>query len=255
MTLRCTSTTWTFKRHLVLAADDQRIDDLARDDDRRTGERYAGTAPVRGRPATGPDRGVAREGAGDVERPLGIDRRGDGAGQDDGIVHRLDPDVVVRHHGLQDAGEFADVAPVDVDLEGGDLTTVLVQGEDGGRPLPHRHDVEAASRPDHGIGDLRLADEDFAGIGRKIDDDRFAHRHRESLRGGIGRDGQHGRSRRIGPVLHLRHQDGGLRPDRADRGRQDRQSAPQAGSDPSRAGGPADASVRAHRLPSWVTEP
>ena len=197
------------QHHLVLPADHERVDDVTRHDHGRAGrDGDAAAAAAAGRALPGAHRGVAGIGARDVEGALGVDRGRYGTGQDHRIVDGLNVDVVVRHHGLEDAFERADVAIVDVDRQRRDRTPGLIEGEDRGRPLGQRHHVEAAGRAHHGIGDAGVADEDFRSIFGKIDDRGLADRHREPLRAGVRRHAQDvGRGCR-GAVWGARHENG-----------------------------------------------
>ena len=58
----------------------------------------------------------------------------------------------------------------DSDVEGGDLVAVRIQDEDRrGAVLDADHE-QFAGRADHRVGDLRVGDEDFLGVRRKVDD-------------------------------------------------------------------------------------
>ena len=146
-------------------------------------------------PADGGLRGVrcaaqhrsADEAAGDVERLLRFARRGDRAHQDDRIGDRLDGDVVARQRGVEQLLQFADVA-ADRHVDRRDLAAVGGEGEDRRLAVGDRGDVEAARRADDGVGDLRIADEDFRGVLRQVDDDRAADAELQRLFRFAGRD-------------------------------------------------------------------
>ena len=91
---------------------------------------------------------------GDVEGLLRVAGRGDRAGQDDRVGDRADVDVVAGNGGVQEARQFADVAP-DRDLDGRDPAAVAGEREDGRLPVGDGGDVDAPRRAHDGVGDLR----------------------------------------------------------------------------------------------------
>ena len=93
--------------------------------------------------------------------------------QNDRIGDRLDRDVVARQRDVEQLLKFADVA-ADRHFDRRDLAAVGGEGEDRRLAVGDRGDIEAARRADHGVGDLRIADEDFGGVLRQVDDDRAA---------------------------------------------------------------------------------
>ena len=74
---------------------------------------------------------------------------------------------------LSSSCKLADVA-ADRHFDRRDLAAVGGEGEDRRLAVGDRGDIEAPRRADHGVGDLRIADEDFGGVLRQIDDDRAA---------------------------------------------------------------------------------
>ena len=89
------------------------------------------------------------------------------------IGDRLDRDFVAGQRDVEQLLKLGDVA-ADRHFDRRDLCAVGGEGEDRRLAVGDRRDIEAARRTDDGVGDLRIADEDFGGVLRQVDDDRAA---------------------------------------------------------------------------------
>ena len=138
---------------------------------------------------------MADEAFRDVGRLLCFERRSHLAREDHGIVDRGDRDGRVRHRDLQGAAQLVHVAP-DENFEIGDLGALRVHDEDARRSIAHGDQEDLAGRAHHGVRDLRIGDEHFLGVARKLDDNRLADAEVEPLRnGGVDARDPDGRGR------------------------------------------------------------
>jgi hypothetical protein len=157
------------QHHLIAAAYGEHIDDPAI---RARRARRAGGTP-------GID--LLHEALRDIAGALRVFDGIDGSGQDNRIVDRPRGDRRRRHRGAQDLLKLANIA-ADAELQGGDLAALLIQGKDACLAGIHADDIELARGPDDGVGDLRVGDEDFRRILGQVNNDGFAHAHRDPPR-------------------------------------------------------------------------
>ena len=185
-----------FEAHLIEPADGERIDDFSA---RAVGvcARAAGSAstaaPDRNGDGSGPGRRrrgrIVDEAGGDIERLLGLLGRRDRSGEDDLVGDGADVDLIPRNRGVEQRGQFADVA-ADGDFDGRYFSTVSRQGENGGLAVGDAGYVNAPGGAHDRIGDLRFADIDLAGFLGQVDDHRLADAQLEVPGRRIGRAAQ-----------------------------------------------------------------
>jgi hypothetical protein len=107
----------------------------------------------------------------------------DGSSQDDRIVDRPRGDRRGRHRGAQNLPKLVNTNfAADAELQVFDLAALLIQSNDACLAGIHADDIELARRTDHGVGDLRVGNEDFRRVLGQLDNAGHAHFQRDPPR-------------------------------------------------------------------------
>src|SRR5262249_22156186 len=99
-------------------------------------------------------------------------------GEHDTVANSFDTKIGIRYRLFQSRPYAIEVA-LDRNVEAGDLLAFGIEEENIGLPDGNANHVNAARRPDHGIGDLRVGYQHILDVGRQIDRNRFADPERD----------------------------------------------------------------------------
>ncbi len=166
------------QRHLVEAADGQRVDHSAGRFGRALLVAVA-SAALRSVYSRRRARGllcVVDEAVCQVDRLLSLDRRRNRAHQDDRVGDRMNLDGVARHRDVDKTLQVSHVAS-NRHFNRFDLAAVIGERKDGRLTVGEGRHINPPRRADDGVGDPRIADINFGRFLRQVEDLRLPDAH------------------------------------------------------------------------------